>query len=471
MTSRSANRSSSKAIPKRSAIYARISRARDDEDSAGVDRQVAECEAYAAAHELDIVGLYVDSSQSAMTGKRPQYRRLLADVEAGLVDAILVWSADRLYRKLSDLEQLVDTLGSTRVITMKSGTVDLANADGRMVARLLGSVAQREAEKMSERISAAAQERATVGSKPGGTRRFGYAPNFRDIIPDEAALIRDAAARVIAGASLSSIAREWKANGVRGATGGTFTGNGVGALLRNAHLAGLSTYHGALVGTLQNHPAIITPEHHHQLIAILSAPARTSRRGRPGSTMLGEVCTCATCGTPLGAQSRPRPGLGLVPTYTCRVGHVSRWRVDLDAMIGALVVEYLTSSGKVTRPVKPNKNPGRAEAEADRLRTKLAAMPALLAGDDALDPVDYGAAVRALRDRLRVVETGLARSSSTPVAAALAASGDVAAGWKAAPAPMRRAIIREVIETIVVGRTSTPGTFDPSTVVVAWRAA
>jgi len=114
--------------------------------------------------------------------------------------------------------------------------------------------------------------------------------------------------------------------------------------------------------------------------------------------MLGEVCSCSVCGTPLAAQSRRRGDL-LIPTYTCRAGHVQRDRVDLDEAVGGLVVDYISKYAvKLKRPVKRKGDPGKSEVEATRLREKLAAMPALLAGDDALDPLDYGAAVKALRD-------------------------------------------------------------------------
>lgn len=451
------NSSNRKPSGSRAAIYARISRPRIEDDTAGVDRQVAACQAHADEHGFDIVGVYVDNTQSAMTGKRPEYHRLLADVEAGLIDAVLVWSADRLYRKLSDLETLVDTLAATRVVTLKSGDIDLTTADGRMVARLLGTVAQREAEKMSERISEAAQKRATQGRKPGGERRFGYTVDGRALVPGEAALVRDAVARVIAGESLASIAREWKAKGVTGSRtggGGTFTGVSVGSLLRKAHYAGLSTYHGKVVGTLQGHPPIITPEQHHQLVAILDDPRRKKGRGRPGSTLLGELLTCGVCGTRMAAQSRKRADGTLVPTYSCRAGHVTRGREELDSAIGSVLVEYLSGlAGKKFTRVKPdNRGASKAEAEAAKLREKLLAMPALLAGDDGMDPVDYAAAVRALRERLTVVESGLARSSATPVTALLVAAQDVGREWQGLPVQKRRTVVREVIDSVVVDR-------------------
>ena len=447
----------------RAGIYARISLVKDDDDTAAVDRQVEDCTALADEHGWLVTSTYVDQGQSAMTGARPAYRRLLADVEAGLIDVIVVWSADRLYRRLSDLEELVDRLGMTRVATVKSGDIDLSNADGRMLARLLGSVAQRESEKFSERMVKACEQRSAQGRLPGGQRRFGYSRQVDTagrmtghwhIVEAEAEAIRAAAVSVLAGSSLNAVAVTWQAQGLGGAGGGEATARTVRRALLRPDVAGLSSYKGRVVGTLANHPAIITPEQHHQLVAILTAPERRiNRRGKPGTTLLGGTATCAECGSEMSAQARVSTTHHTL-TYTCRkAGHVLRDREPFEAAISALVVEYLAkSSSRLRRPVPRSGKPSTAAAEADALRVKLAAMPALLAADDAMDPVDYAAAVRALRDRLKVVEAGLARTSTTPAAASLVGGDDVAAAWEAAPVATRRTIIREVVESIVVGR-------------------
>src|SRR4249920_1550944 len=81
-------------LPERAAVYVRVSR---DKTGAGlgVDRQEADCRAKAAELGWTVVAVYADNDLSAYSGKpRPGYRRLLADVRAGAVDAVVVWHTD-----------------------------------------------------------------------------------------------------------------------------------------------------------------------------------------------------------------------------------------------------------------------------------------------------------------------------------------------------------------------------------------
>jgi site-specific DNA recombinase len=74
----------------RAAIYARISSDRDG-DQLGVRRQLADCEALAARRGWEIAERYVDDDVSAYSGRvRPEYRRMLEDLTAGIVDAVVV---------------------------------------------------------------------------------------------------------------------------------------------------------------------------------------------------------------------------------------------------------------------------------------------------------------------------------------------------------------------------------------------
>jgi site-specific DNA recombinase len=71
-------------------IYARISSDREG-DNLAVSRQLADCEQLAVRRGWKVVERYVDSDISAYSGKRrPEYQRLLDDVDAGAVEAVLV---------------------------------------------------------------------------------------------------------------------------------------------------------------------------------------------------------------------------------------------------------------------------------------------------------------------------------------------------------------------------------------------
>ncbi len=82
----------------RAGIYARISSDREG-DNLAISRQLADCEQLAARRGWKVVERYVDSDISAYSGRRrPEYQRMLEDVDAGVVEAVVVYHADRLHR-------------------------------------------------------------------------------------------------------------------------------------------------------------------------------------------------------------------------------------------------------------------------------------------------------------------------------------------------------------------------------------
>ncbi len=53
--------------------------------------------------------MYVDDDRSAYSGKpRPEYRRMLADIADGAIDAVVVWHLDRLHRQPRELEEFFE---------------------------------------------------------------------------------------------------------------------------------------------------------------------------------------------------------------------------------------------------------------------------------------------------------------------------------------------------------------------------
>jgi site-specific DNA recombinase len=84
----------------------------------------------------------------------PAYERLLADIEAGRIDAVIAWHPDRLHLSPVELEVFIDLVerSGVRVETAQAGRVDLATPAGRMNALMLGTVARYESEHKSDRI-------------------------------------------------------------------------------------------------------------------------------------------------------------------------------------------------------------------------------------------------------------------------------------------------------------------------------
>ena len=93
----------------RAALYFRISQDATGE-ALGVTRQREDCEALAKALGWTVSEVYIDNDISAYKANRPAYAKMLTDIEAGMVDAIVAWAPDRLYRRIKDLGALIEAI-------------------------------------------------------------------------------------------------------------------------------------------------------------------------------------------------------------------------------------------------------------------------------------------------------------------------------------------------------------------------
>lgn len=465
--------------PKRAAIYARISDARvrtaRDDDTAGVERQVEDCRALATARGFEVVAEYVDNNRSAYSGRsRPEYERMLDDIAAGRVDVIVVWATDRLYRRLSDLEELVEALHGVDVATCHSGEVNLDTADGRLHARMLGTVALHSSEKAGERVARAAEQRARKGGFNGGKRRFGYTKDGTALVEPEADALRWAYGHVLDGGSIGSVTREWTSRGLTGPGGGKLADPAVRDYLLRPMNAGLSVYQGTEVGRT-NLPTVVDEARWRAVRAILTDPARRSTVGRPPKTLLTPFLRCAVCDGPMSGGTRTEtrrkpPEDGTRPrrraVYMCRAGHTQRSRDRLDEAIGAIVVAYLE---RERLDLTPREGGSDLAREAESLRMERTALEdAFTRGD--LDVAAYALGIRANTARRDALDARTV-TGAPAMTRSIVGADDVAAAWDAATVDARREVVRVVIDRIEVGPNPHPGTFDLSAVSIVWRGA
>lgn len=312
----------------RAGIALRISDDRKG-DRAGVKRHERDCRKLAVALEVEVVEVYEDNSVSAFSGKhRPDYDRLVADIEAGKLDVVLAFHPDRLHRNVEEHEQWIKLVRRTRVrvVTLLGGERDLTKASDRMVARVVAATSAYESELKSERQRDKARELAEQGRVAGGgSRPFGYTVARRKLVPHEAEAVRGAAAKLLAGASQSEVVR-WLNDTVKIKTtaGRPWTLSRLRRLLDSAAIAGVRESvvkeddgTGKFVPVLDDRgrpvrevtnqkaawPAIVTREEHDRLRAILSNVRR--HRAPTRYLLTGGLAVCDLCGTPLMAQPRP----------------------------------------------------------------------------------------------------------------------------------------------------------------------
>lgn len=286
-------------------IYARISSDREG-DQLGVRRQIEDCRRLAEGRGWVVADLYVDDDISASSGKRrPEYERLLGDLRSGRTDGVVVWHLDRLHRQPRELEAFLDLCDGASIETLGcvTGDIDLGSHVGRLMARMLGSVAKYETDHNRERIQRKHDELADAGMPSGGgSRPFGYEPNKVDIREPEAVVVRDMARRFLAGESIKSISADLIERGITGANGGRMEPNAVRRLLNSPRIGGMREHNGEIVAEAV-WPGIISKSDSLKIRAILADPERnTHRHGR--RYLLRRLLRCGQCGEYL--HSRPR---------------------------------------------------------------------------------------------------------------------------------------------------------------------
>ncbi len=360
----------------KTAVYLRQSLDRHG-DMLAVDRQREDCLKLCDQRGWTGVAEYLDNDVSASNGVRPDYQRMLDDVRAGQIERIVVWHADRLYRQLRELEDLIDLCNAHNVaLATYSGDLDLSHDTGRMIARILGAVARGEVERKSARQVRAARQLAEQGRPWWSSRPFGYTPKG-EVVPAEADLIRDAYAQVLAGASLHSIAAEWNRAGITTPKGGRWRGNGMHPLLVHPRNAGLRTYthteHGKPVTEIVGDAAwepVVDRDVFEGVRAILTDPGRRHCPTAGRKYLLTALARCGACTQPLGSARTTR---ARAPVYVCKQKHchgVSRSVARVDEFITGIVVERLS------RPDAADLLIVEKRTDVNELRDKAAALRA-----------------------------------------------------------------------------------------------
>jgi len=464
---------------RRAVIYARISR---DKVGAGlgVERQVTDCRELAQRLGWDVVNEHSDNDLSAYSGKpRPGYRGLLVDLEAGRADAVLAWHTDRLHRSPVELEHFISVCEPRGVPThcVKAGELDLATPSGRMIARQLGAVARYEVEHAIERQKAAKLQAARAGKWRGGRRPYGWESDGVTVVPSEAAVVTDAAERVLAGESLNSVARGLNGAGHQTSTGGRWTSLNLRDVLMRARNFGKVEHHGELIADAVWAP-ILDVEVGTALRERLSDPSRVTTVRSAELVWLGSgLYRCGVCDNGTTVKSASSTGGGSHigrPSYRCRAsGHLTRVAQPVDDLVAGIVVERLSRPDAQLLLHRPSGE------DVDALRTRSIALRARLdelAGlyaDGAVSGSQLAEGTRKLRATLAEIETRMATAVAGSPLAGFADADDVATAWDAAPISRRKAIVDTLISVTLhkAPRGRRPGGhyFDVDSIHVAWK--
>ena len=355
-----------------------------------------------------------------------------------------------------------------------SGDVDLSTHDGQFLARILGAVAAKESDDKSRRIRRKKEAYAQAGKVAGGgSRPYGYEDDKLTTRESEAVVIRECAAKLLAGEALRSICAGLNDRGVATSTGGQWQAQTLSRILQSGRIAGQREHKGEIVAEAQ-WPAIISPADSSRIRALLSDPdRRTNKVAR--RYLLVRLLRCGHCDETL--VSRPKQGG--VRAYQCvkgpgfaGCGRTSVKAAPLEEFVVEAVLYRLDSpelaAAMSGAPGDPDAE--RWQAEIDQARSQLDGL-ATMHGEGEISLSEWRAARTPIERRVTDAKKQLGRlTRTTALAGHVGNSSELRERWPTLPLTRQHAIVAAVIDHITVAPARRGyNRFDPGRFTPVWR--
>lgn len=397
----------------------------------GVGTQHVENENSADELGLTIAQTYTDNDLSAFSGiERPDYQRMIEDIEAGKIGTLIIRHADRLHRSVEEVSRFIKVARAHDVKLysgMKGSFYNLNKAAGRkdLINDTLN--AEYESDHRGERVSDARKRQARNGDYGGGVRPFGWgvdtgrvrsmcvnpkAPVAERRYEDrpvldmsrhsdaEAAEIRRWADDLLSGVSMRQVLADLADRGVKTvaeADGRNLRRNGrdvkhegwnsrtIKQILTHPRTSGHAVHHGEIVKRNAFEP-IIPEEKRQALITLFTDPTRKTAPGNTPKWLGSLIYRCGVCddGTFMTARKNSRGTF----VYRCREkGHCSRIAAEADGFVESVMIERLS------RADVADLLPQRVSVDVNELRDRLRE----------LDAEETDVAIRAAQKKITAV--------------------------------------------------------------------
>ena len=175
-------------MSKRAALYIRVSSDEQARHGLSLGEQRADLLKYAESHGYAVVDVYADEGATARKAikQRRELQRLLADVEAGRIDVIVIKCLDRWSRNIADFYETQKFLEAHDVVwECTQEKYNTSTASGRLHMNIRMSIAQDESDRTSERIRYVFEGKKERKEVLTGNLPFGYKNVNKRAVPDE----------------------------------------------------------------------------------------------------------------------------------------------------------------------------------------------------------------------------------------------------------------------------------------------
>jgi site-specific DNA recombinase len=472
----------------RAGLYERVSTGvQDSAESRSVDQQNRAGTEACAEHGWTVAGRYPDPGLSASRFARrgrPEWSRLVADIEAGRLDIVVVWASNRGGRELEEWARFLNACRRTATrlfVASEKRLYDLA------IARDWKSLAEDGIDSAydSEKISLASR-RGTAGSAERGdphgrvpygyTRRYEHDPRahkgrriFQEPDPNESVIVREIIERISRDEAVSAILRDLAERGVTTRAGGRWSRSSLTRLVLGGTVYIAKRRHNGSPLLDGNWPALVDDETFWRAHAVLSDPARKPRGGgiRPGRArwLLSYVASCGVCDGPLSMRHLPRSA-GQTAYYRCiRKGCVSAPVEFLDSLATYAVIRFCSESPLFEMLTRGDDKEARAaKDEAQAERDRLAGFEAQ-AIDGRMSAESFARIARGIERRIATLEARARELSSPPALRELVSSeatgeerfNDILARWRDMPVSARRSVVTSIFAPVLYPAGGNPG--------------
>ena len=305
-------------------IYARYSS--HAQRDASIDQQLAVCRAFAARGGIDVLDVYTDRALTGTNDNRPGFRRMITDAQKGRWSYVIVYALDRFSRDRYDAATNKHKLRQAGVKVISATEPISDEPAGILMESMLEGWAEYYSRELSAKVRRGHADNAkkcmTNGALPLGYRR---GPDGKyEIVPEEAAIVREIFHRVAAGEPLTVITDDLNARGLRTKTRHAWNNSSYNNILTNVRYAGTYVYQDIRIpGGI---PAIVTQSEFEAVQHAVSHkrnPRRAeggpaSRRRDDGRYLLTGKLFCGECQSPLvGVSGTARDGT-LRHYYACK---------------------------------------------------------------------------------------------------------------------------------------------------------
>jgi len=325
-------------------VYARVSRLRD-KDQTSTTSQVMVCRAALVERGLPVGKVHIDDGKSAWDPKitRPGFEALMVRLESGKADGVIVYDLERFARQLSDGERLVTAAERGLVVLDSEGEYDLRKPGDKKNFRNAIVAAEYYSDLLKVKVRRGKRAKA-MGGKVDKRRSFGFMNDGVTINEPEAAILRDCAARLLAGETQDSLIRELNKTGVPSVRGAQWGYTTFRQLMLRPRNIGLLVHDGEVIGPIQSVTPIFDRLTYGRIVALYAV----RKRGRQpsGRYVLTGIATCGLCGA--GLAGRPVTGTPRRHYWCKKCSKISVDATRLEEWAGDFTIRALSDEATVS---------------------------------------------------------------------------------------------------------------------------